>query len=72
MAQEESKGNFSKKRNVSQHGGAGGAWFLGFVGTLVYYLHFHSGSLKLVVLAFIKALFWVAFLVYYLLQFMSV
>lgn len=72
MAKDESKAKYSKKGNVSQHGGAGGLWFLGFVGTLVYYLHFHSGSFKLVVLAFIKALFWLAFLVYYALQFMKI
>jgi hypothetical protein len=46
-----------KKRNVNQHSSAGGVWFLGFIGTLAYYLHFHSGSFKLVVLAFIKAVF---------------
>lgn len=61
-----------KNKNVGRHGGAGGAWFLGFAGTLVYYLHFHSGSFKLVVLAFFKAVFWLAFLVYYLLQYMGI
>ncbi len=61
-----------KKSHMSQHGGAGGVWFLGFIGTLAYFLHFHSGSLKLAVLAFVKAVFWVAYLVYYLLHFMKV
>ena len=49
------------------HGGAGGLWFLGFLGALVYYLHFHSGTLWLVVLAVLKSLVWPAFLVYHLL-----
>ena len=48
-------------------GGAGGGWFLGFVGALIYYLHTHSGSLWLVLVAIVKALFWPAFLVFKLL-----
>ena len=48
-------------------GGAGGGWFLGFVGALFYYLHTHSGSLWLVLVAIGKALFWPAFLVFKLL-----
>lgn len=35
-------GSDSGKRIVKQ-GGAGGIWFLGFLGALVYYIHFHSG-----------------------------
>lgn len=55
-----------------RNGGAGGLWFLGFVGTLVYFLHVHSGTFWLVVLAFWKAVFWPAYLVYYLLHFMRI
>ncbi len=62
----------SRKRRAAQSGGAGGVWFLGFVGALIYYLHFHSGTFWLVVLAFIKAMFWPAYLVYYLLQSMRI
>jgi hypothetical protein len=54
------------KRSVSQ-GGAGGLWFLGFLGALVYYIHFHSGTFWLVVLAFIKSLLWPAYVVYHVL-----
>ena len=36
-------------------GGAGGLWFLGFIGALVYYIHTHSGTFWLVLLAFMKA-----------------
>lgn len=52
--------------------GAGTGWFLGFIGALVYYLHFHSGNLELVVLAILKALVWPAILVYHLLLFLRV
>lgn len=48
-------------------GGAGGVWFLGFLGALVYYLHTHSGTFWLVVVAVVKAVLWPAFLVYHLL-----
>lgn len=73
MSKDTSSKNITiKNRTVSQHGGAGGVWFLGFVGTLVYYLHFHSGSFKLVVLAVFKAVFWLAYLVFYALRFMKI
>ncbi len=54
------------KRSVNQ-GGAGGLWFLGFLGALVYYIHFHSGTFWLVVLAFVKSVLWPAFVVYHVL-----
>ncbi len=56
------------KRSAVKSGGAGGIWFLGFIGALVYYLHTHSGTIWLVILAFIKAVFWPAFVVYHVLQ----
>ena len=49
-------------------GGAGGIWFLGFIGALVYYIHTHSGTIWLVVLAFLKAAVWPAFVVFHVLQ----
>jgi hypothetical protein len=54
------------KRSVTS-GGAGGLWFLGFLGALVYSIHFHSGTFWLVVLAFVKSLVWPAFVVYHVL-----
>jgi len=48
-------------------GGAGGIWFLGFIGALCYYLHTHSGTFWLVLLAFMKAVVWPAFVVYHVL-----
>ncbi len=49
-------------------GGVGGLWFLGFLGALVYYLHTHSGTFWLVLLAFLKAFVWPAFVVYHVLS----
>ena len=57
----------SGKQAVSR-GGAGGLWFLGFLGAFVYYIHYHSGTFWLVVLAFLKSLVWPAFVVYHVLQ----
>ena len=51
--------------------GAGGIWFLGFIGAVVYYIHTHSGTFWLVLLAIMKATVWPAFLVYHLLAFRS-
>lgn len=45
-------------------------YLLGFIGALVYYLHFHSGSLWLVILAALKAFVWPALLTYHLLVFL--
>jgi len=72
MAKETMSVTNSKRNNVTQHGGAGGVWFLGFVGALVYFLHYHSGSFWLVLVAIFKATFWLAYLVYYLMQFMKI
>ena len=57
---------------VVNKGGAGGLWFLGAVGTLVYFLHYHSGSLWLVLVAIFKAIFWPAYLTFYVLRFMHI
>jgi len=55
-------------RRAVNNGGAGLVWFLGFIGALVYYIHFHSGTFWLVVLAVLKAIVWPAFVVYHVLQ----
>jgi hypothetical protein len=55
-----------KNQKVVKTGGAGGIWFLGFIGALVYYLHVHSGTFWLVIVAIFKAIFWPAFLIYHL------
>lgn len=56
------------KKTKARGGGAGGIWFFGFVGALVYYLHTHSGTVWLVLVAVLKAVLWPAFLVYHVLQ----
>ena len=61
-------GSASTSKSSARNGAAGGIWFLGFVGALVYYIHAHSGSFWLVLLAFLKALVWPAFVVYHVLQ----
>jgi hypothetical protein len=48
-------------------GGAGGIWFLGFIGALVFYIHTHSGTFWLVVLAVMKSVVWPAFVVFHIL-----
>jgi len=65
------KASIHRSKKVIKTGGSGGIWFLGFIGALVYYLHIHSGTFWLVILAFLKALFWPAFLVYHLLAFLK-
>jgi hypothetical protein len=54
------------KWNVGKTG-TGGLWFLGFIGALVYYLHTHSGTFWLVLLAIMKSVLWPAFVVYHVL-----
>jgi hypothetical protein len=64
--------HISRKRHAAKASGTGGLWFFGFIGTLVYFLHEHSGTFWLVVLAIIKAVVWPALLVYHVLLFMEV
>ena len=55
-------------RRAVNNSGVGGIWFLGFIGAFVYYVHFHSGTFWLVVLALSKAFVWPAFVIYHVLQ----
>jgi hypothetical protein len=59
-------------KNIAKSGGAGGVWFLGFIGALIYYLHFHSGTFMLVIMAVLKSMVWPAILVYHLLLHMRI
>ena len=72
MAKEDTHNRIYKSRHVAKTGGAGGIWFLGFIGALFYYIHVHSGTFWLVVLALLKAIIWPAILVYHLLFFLKV
>jgi hypothetical protein len=47
--------------------GGGGTWFVGFIGALVYFIQYDSGSAGLVILGILKALVWPAFVVYHVL-----
>lgn len=55
------------KNNVQAHGAWGGAYFLGMIGSAVYYIQ-QSDTFGTFVLALLKALVWPAFLVYDLLK----
>ena len=72
MAKENSQNRVYISKHVAKSGGAGGIWLLGFIGALFYYIHVHSGTFWLVVLAFLKAIVWPAILVYHLLLFLKV
>lgn len=52
-------------------GGGGGVYFVGFIGALVYFLHYHSDNFWLIILAFLKAAVWPAFFVYNIFQFLK-
>ena len=56
------------RSNTVRNGGAGGIWFLGFIGALCYYLHTHSGTFWLVLLALMKSVVWPAFVVFHVLS----
>jgi hypothetical protein len=61
----------SKRRYRRGPGGGGSfAYFLGFIGALVYYLQQADGFWP-VVLGILKAIVWPAFLVYDVLKFVS-
>ena len=57
----------AKNIKVVQKGGAGGAYFLGMIGSAVYYLDTTTGFGPTVV-GLLKALVWPAFLVYHMLS----
>lgn len=61
-----------KVKTIHNNSGLGGLWFIGFIGTLIYFIQYHSGTFGLVLLAIIKAIFWPGFLIYYLFKFMGV
>ncbi len=63
---------YFRNKKMMQKGGGGGIWFFGFIGSLLYNLHVHSGTFWLVILALLKAVVWPAFLVYHLFSFLKV
>ncbi len=59
----------TKSKTTYVNGGAGGAYFLGFVGAAVYYIQTATGFWD-GVLGLLQALVWPAFLVYEALKFL--
>jgi hypothetical protein len=58
---------------MRKHGGsgvAGGIWFLGFVGSAVYFIQ-QAATFGVGVVGFLKALVWPAFVVYNILKFLE-
>lgn len=61
------------QKNVKKNAGAGmggGVYGLAFIGALVYFIQ-HADTFWIGVLGFFKALFWPAFLIYKLLEFLK-
>jgi fatty acid desaturase len=58
-----------KAKQVANNGTNNAVYGLGFVGALVYYFG-HANSFWLLVLGFLKAVVWPAFVVYHLLGFL--
>lgn len=63
----EGRSKYAYRRHAD---GGGSLWFGGFIGALIYFLHFHSGTVWLVILAFLKATIWPVYVVYGLLNFL--
>lgn len=57
----------AKHKNIQQHGPSGFVFFVAWVGALVYFVNQASGFWE-VILAFLKACVWPAFLIYHVLQ----
>lgn len=71
MASKSSSGKDYKNYHQASTAGAGGVWFLGFLGSLIYYWQ-HSNSFWLIIVGLFKAIFWPAYLVYYLTAFLKI
>ena len=62
------------KKGIKKHAGSGAAgtiWFLGFIGSAVYFIQ-QATSFGTGVLGLLKALVWPAFLIYNLLDFLKI
>lgn len=67
MAEEktDSKKRHGKRIAHTKSGHKNAVYMLGMIGAFVYYIHFHSGTFWLVILAVLKAIIWPALLVYH-------
>lgn len=61
------KDNKKNKSNNSAHGSAGALYFVGFIGSLVYWMQAAIGF-GAVITGFLKAMVWPAYIVYKLLE----
>jgi hypothetical protein len=57
----------SKNSNASTHGTSGALYFVGFIGSLVYWMQAANGF-GAVITGFLKSLVWPAYIVYKLLE----
>lgn len=58
------------KKNMGSKGGGDAVYGLGIIGALIYFIT-HATTFWMGVVGIFKALFWPAFLVYYLLDFLK-
>ena len=61
------KSNKNNKKVSSTHGTAGSLYFVGFIGSLIYWLQAAVGF-GAVITAFLKSLVWPAYIIYKLLE----
>jgi len=59
-----------KGKGMNNNGIAGGVYGMAFIGALIYYFT-HAVTFSAGVIGFFKALFWPAFLIYHLLEFLK-
>ncbi|MFI5270437.1 MAG: hypothetical protein ACHQT9_00130 [Candidatus Saccharimonadales bacterium] len=57
----------SSKKSFNKANAANPMYGLGLIGAFVYYIHVHSGTFWLVILAVLKAVVWPALVVYHVL-----
>lgn len=60
----------SNRQYQGKNGGAGGFYFMGFLGAVIYYIPLEHGFWRLI-LAFLKACVWPVFFVHDVLRFIS-
>jgi hypothetical protein len=67
----QSKDDFKGGKGMNNAGLSGGIYGLAFLGALIYYFT-HSVTFLAYVFGFFKAIFWPAFLIYHLFEFLMI